>query len=260
MTFTKDNTIALAGSIVFHLLVLVILLTFGLERTIPSEEVGTIVNFGNIDEASGMFEPAGVETSTAETAPAVEALPKESETKEMITQDMEQSLALAEKKKKDAERVELEKQHMTEANIKAEQERQAAAIRNQTASVFGKSSGRGASQGTAATGTGNQGSTNGSVLSSGNSSYGGYSLSGRTVKGSLPRPSYSIQEDGVVVVKIIVNPKGSVISATISLQGTNTDNQILRNAALDAARQAKFNTIGGTQNQTGTITYRYQLK
>ncbi|MGL4492001.1 MAG: energy transducer TonB family protein, partial [Tannerellaceae bacterium] len=31
-------------------------------------------------------------------------------------------------------------------------------------------------------------------------------------------------------------------------------------SALDAAKRAKFNSISGTNNQAGTITYRYTLR
>jgi hypothetical protein len=34
----------------------------------------------------------------------------------------------------------------------------------------------------------------------------------------------------------------------------------MRQAAAEAARQTVFNPIQGTQNQIGTITYRYTLK
>jgi magnesium transporter len=87
-----------------------------------------------------------------------------------------------------------------------------------------------------------------------------FSLDGRSVVGSLPRPSYSIETEGVVVVRITVNSAGTVISAGIDLLGTDTDNIELRNAALAAAKKAKFNSIDGTRNQTGTITYRFQLR
>ena len=34
----------------------------------------------------------------------------------------------------------------------------------------------------------------------------------------------------------------------------------MRKSALDAAKRAKFNSIGGANNQSGTITYLYKLK
>ena len=247
---SRSKTIALTGTCFIHLLVAVFLLLCGLERSMPAkEEEGLFVNFGTVDEASGLFEP---ETQTA--AETVTKATAETVSEDLITQDMEASIALTEKKK-EAE---------TKKELEAEQQRKASEIRNQTASVFAKSPGQTSNQGTAATGTGNQGSISGSPSSTtmigGGQGYGNFSLDGRSTIGSLPRPPYTIQEEGVVVVKIVVNPKGSVVSAAINLQGTTTDNATLRSAALSAARQARFNDITGTQNQSGTITYHFKLK
>jgi TonB family protein len=68
-----------------------------------------------------------------------------------------------------------------------------------------------------------------------------------------------VQEEGRIVINITVDPKGNVISAEIG-RGTNIDNGSLRQSALDAARRAKFNSIQGANNQSGTITYNYTLK
>ena len=78
--------------------------------------------------------------------------------------------------------------------------------------------------------------------------------------GALPRPGYSIEAEGVVVVRITVNTQGKVIAASVDLSGTDTDNMELRNAAINAAKQATFNAIEGNQNQSGTITYRFRLR
>ena len=72
-------------------------------------------------------------------------------------------------------------------------------------------------------------------------------------------PIYNVQDEGRVVVTIVVDPQGRVVSTGINKQ-TNTMNQQLRKAALDAARKARFNTISGVDNQSGTITYYFKLK
>lgn len=259
MTFNKDNTIALTGTILIHLIILFLLMFFGLERTKPVGEEGLFVNFGNIEEASGTFEPAGEEAVETESTPPVVPV-KAEKPEELISQDMEKSISLADQKKKK----ELETKRIEENRIRREQELKAAEIRKKTASVFSKTPGQTLSQGTSSSGSGNQGSIVGDISSintkGGGQGYGNFSLSGRSINGSLPLPVYSIQEEGIVVVQIIVNPKGNVVSASISLQGTNTDNSALRSAALNAAKQAKFNTIQGNQNQSGTITYQYRLR
>ena len=75
----------------------------------------------------------------------------------------------------------------------------------------------------------------------------------------MPRPAYSIQEEGKIVIDITVDSNGNVILAAIG-KGTNIDNTTMRQSALDAAKKAKFNVISGSKTQSGTITYRYSLK
>ena len=113
-------------------------------------------------------------------------------------------------------------------------------------------------KGTAASGTGTEGSKEGN--SSTGAKTGTFDLGGRSLgTGSLPKPVYNVQEEGRVVVNITVNPAGQVISTSISPQ-TNTVNSALRKAAEDAAKKARFNTIDGVNNQTGTITYYFNLR
>ena len=85
-------------------------------------------------------------------------------------------------------------------------------------------------------------------------------MNGRSLgPGGLPRPVYNVQEEGRVVVTITVNPSGQVIQTSINKR-TNTVNAALRKAAEDAARKARFNAVGGVNNQTGTITYYFKMK
>lgn len=90
--------------------------------------------------------------------------------------------------------------------------------------------------------------------------YGTFDLNGRSLgQGGLPVPVYNVQEEGRVVVTIVVNPSGQVISTSINKR-TNTVNPVLRKAAEDAARKARFNAVDGVDNQSGTITYYFRLR
>ncbi len=247
MTIPKINRTALAVTCLIYLLLAAMLLFFGLERTIPPEqEEGLLVNFGTTDASSGLLEPT--EQQTPDQASTISPEPS---AEELLTQDIEPSVNLEKKKKEDDRK-----------KIQAEQERKASEIRLRTANVFARSTGESSNEGNASFGTGNQGNPNGdpNAPHSAGSGYGNFSLDGRKVDGMLPKPSYTIQDEGTVVVKIVVNPKGTVISATVNLQGTTTDNPALRSAALNAAKLARFNNISGTQNQTGSITYRFRLR
>lgn len=258
MTRTKSEIGGILGTTLIHLAIVLYLILFGFERNVPTQEVGLVVNFGNVDEAAGLFEPSNYtppKPRSETPTPAVSASPKK-----LITQDQESTVSLAEKKKKETSRHDIPNQH-----LQIKQQQQAKEISNQAAKAFEKASSKNTSQGLESFGSGNQGSQNGNADASGSATkggdgYGNFSLTGRTLEGALPHPSYTIQEEGIVVIRITVNPQGNVTAASVSLQGTNTDNSTLRNAALLAAKQARFNTIEGTQQQSGTITYRFRLK
>jgi TonB family protein len=121
------------------------------------------------------------------------------------------------------------------------------------------------SKGTGTSGSGLEGSPTGNSATgkstgTGGQGRGSFSLSGRSLgKGGLPNPVYNVQEGGTVVVAITVNPAGQVVSADVQLKGTTTTSTALRKAAVDAAKKARFNEVEGVNNQTGTITYRFNL-
>lgn len=86
-------------------------------------------------------------------------------------------------------------------------------------------------------------------------------LEGRTVVGSLPLPAYNVEKAGRVVVKIIVNQDGKVISAVPGAPGTTVSDTNLWSSAKKAALGAKFNTSRtAPEAQEGTITYVFKLR
>ena len=96
MKLNKDDIYGIVGTVIFHLGLFLILWFTVMKTVVPDEDGGILVNFGNVDAASGTFEPKYTgqelpqETTTPpppEPAPKVEA-PKE----ELITQDVEESV------------------------------------------------------------------------------------------------------------------------------------------------------------------------
>ena len=86
-------------------------------------------------------------------------------------------------------------------------------------------------------------------------------LEGRSVKGSLPKPVYSAQEEGTVVVQIKVDQYGDVKEAVAGAAGTTVTDRNLWVAARNAAMKAHFNVSASAPPvQTGTITYIFKLK
>lgn len=86
-------------------------------------------------------------------------------------------------------------------------------------------------------------------------------VKGRNVVGSLPKPSYSLQVEGIVVVQVKVDQYGTVTEAIPGAEGTTVTDKTLWNAARTAALKAHFNqSANAPALQTGTITYIFKLK
>lgn len=277
MKFKKDDIYSLIGTLAFHLVIFLILWFTVLKTVVPEEEEGILVNFGNLNAAAGTFEPR----YTGEIVPQPSRPPEPSspatnnQQEEVATQDIEESVSIADAKKEEErkrkeerrrrEEAERERQRREEAErqrLAEEQRKREEEITNRVAGAFGMGQGEGTSQGDAAQGEGNQGSPFGNSDHGANEGVGGYgsfNLNGRSIgAGGLPRPAYTIQEEGRIVISITVDPRGNVIFAEIG-RGTNIDNASMRKSAIEAARKAKFNSINGANNQSGTITYVYKL-
>lgn len=285
----KGEYIGALGALLVHVAVIALLILVSFTVPQPDEDAGGVpVMMGNVDAASGFDDPSLVDVdimdedaaAPAETAPE---LPSE---QDLLTQTEEETVTLkpkTEEPKKETvkpkevvkpkelvkkpEKTEAEKAAEAKrlAEEKAERERKAAeeAARKRVSGAFGKGAQMTGNKGTAASGAGTEGSKEGNSSTgakTGTGGYGTFDLGGRSLgTGSLPKPVYNVQEEGRVVVNITVNPAGQVISTSISPQ-TNTVNSALRKAAEDAAKKARFNTIDGVNNQTGTITYYFNLR
>ena len=274
MKFDKDDIVALLGTIAFHFVIFLILFFTVLKTIVPDEESGVLVNIGNIDLAAGLFEPRGGRTTVGQDAVSIPEVttvptppPTQNRQEEMITQDTEETIAIGEntrreeeqRQREEAERMEREAE---QRRLAEEQRQREQDIQNRVAGAFGIGDTDSDSQGTGATGTGNEGSPFGNSdtgLNEGVGGFGGsFNLSGRSIRGGgLSQPEDLIAEACTIVINITVDPRGDVIRTEIG-RGTNIDNAVMRNSALDAAKRAKFNSIQGTNNQSGTITYRYR--
>lgn len=84
-------------------------------------------------------------------------------------------------------------------------------------------------------------------------------LQGRGLVGALPKPRYSANESGKVVIRVTVDQTGRVTSAVYEPKGSTVSNQQLIEEARQAALQARF-TESRSLVQGGTITYLFTLK
>lgn len=275
----KSEYIGALGALLVHVAVIALLLWVHFAVPQPDEEAGGVpVMMGNVELAKGEFDPSTMVDVDVlpEEVPEAQPQPEVDAEQDMITQEDEETVAVKPKKETKKEKPkEVKKPEKTEAQkaaearklaeAKAERERKAAAeaANKRVAGAFGKGSQMGGSKGTADSGDGVEGSKNGNSSTGAKSGVGGYgtfNLGGRSIgAGGLPRPVYNVQEEGRVVVTITVNPSGQVIATSIN-RLTNTVNATLRKAAEEAAKRARFNAVDGVNNQTGTITYYFNLK
>ena len=258
------NIFSLLWTLLLHLAVIGLLFLLHLNKPVVQAESGVPVMLGNMGNLDTDYEFTEVNSMPAH-APASVPVPRAPQAEPAITQNIEETVAIESgEKEKPVKPAETPKQPTPE-EIRAEQERKAAEeAQNLMANAFGRSSSMqaSASEENNADIQGAPGSTEGNAAQgkpTGAGSYGTWDLGGRDLLGELPRPSYSIQEEGRVVVTITVDPEGNVIDTRINNR-TNTTNLQLRQAAEQAAKRTKFNAIGGENNQTGTITYYFKLK
>lgn len=266
----EGRYVGVVGALLVHAAIIALLILVGFTLPEPSEEDGIPVMLGEVPDALGAADPSLVKV---DVMPEEVAPPQVQETaeQEIITQETEETVAIkpkAEPKKKEVkkpEKTEAEKAEEARklAEAKAERERKEAeeAARKRVAGAFGKGAQMGSKGNTQ--GEGIQGSPTGNAATgatTGTGGYGTFNLGGRSIgEGGLPRPVYNVQDEGRVVVTITVNPAGQVIATSINRR-TNTVNPALRKAAEDAAKKARFNAVSGLNNQTGTITYYFNLK
>jgi TonB family protein len=84
-----------------------------------------------------------------------------------------------------------------------------------------------------------------------------FSLVGRTRR-ILPTPEYKSDNQGRVVINVLVDQEGNVVEAEFNSGLSTTSDIQLRNAALEAARRSKFSVkLDATVVQRGTITYQF---
>lgn len=265
----KEQLYALSATTIVHLLLFLLLWFLVIDKPKAQEEEGVPVILGNTELAAGdAYEYTEVKVaSVSSSAPKPAVAPDEP----LITQPDEPTIALnssnkksdkkAEKPKKSAEQLEAERKAKEAERARREAEELARVANARIAGAFGKGTTM-AGKGESAAGKGVQGSPQGNAQAgavTGSGGYGTFDLGGRSLSGSLPRPSYNVQDEGRVVVTITVNPEGKVIHTAINSR-TNTANNSLRRAALEAASRARFNEIDAMNNQTGTITYYFKLK
>lgn len=244
----KDKGIAVAGTILFHALAVLILflMAFRTPLPLPGEE-GVEVDLGMMDQGMGNIQPE-------KPAIPMAAQPQQQTNKNeevIVTQNDDEAPAIEKPK-----------------NTKPKQEKPAEEPKptvNQRALFKGNNNPQsGGSEGITGQ-PGDQGNPNGLAGikkydgQGGKGNGTGYDLGGRGAK-SLHRPNDDFSEEGIVVVDIWVNRQGKVTRAEVATKGTTVINSDMRQKATQAALRSSFAADpNAPEEQHGTITYTFVI-
>lgn len=271
MTFNRKG---ITGTIVFHTILLIVVLIFGFSTPLPLPgERGILINFGDTRTGFGSTEPSMAEPvrrdETEQPVPPVETQEVQAE-KSIMTQDYEEAPSLpvkkeaVSKKKEETVREPVKTPVQPKAEEKpAEESRKADPRALYTGkNVTSQSAG---SEGDNEPG-GNQGSPDGDVNAQsriggpfgGNGP--GFNLEGRDGV-YIPDPALNYQRQGVVVVEILVDRNGNVVSAREGVKGSTTMDVTLLRLAREAALKSRFTSkTNAPVHQKGTITYHFTIR
>ena len=244
----KDKGLAVAGTILFHALavLLLFLMAFRTPLPLPGEE-GVEVDLGMMDQGMGNIQPEKP------------AIPQAAQPQQQASQNKEEIVT-----QNDDEAPALEKPK----NTKPKQEKPAEEPKptvNQRALFKGNNNPQsGGSEGITGQ-PGDQGNPNGLAGIKKYDGHGGkgngpgYDLGGRGAK-SLYRPNDDFSEEGIVVVDIWVNRQGKVTRAEVATKGTTLINNDMRQKAIQAALRSSFAADpNAPDEQHGTITYTFVI-
>ncbi len=251
MKLKKENKAGIVGTLVFNVSFVVLLFLLGFKTPYPlPDEEGILIDFGYNQTGLGEIEP-----QVKEEQQKTEEIKEVSSEEEIITQNIDEAPTVIKKKTNKTEQKKEE-----EKEVEKEQRK----IDPNVLFPNNNNSNNSNSQGING-GNGNQGDPKGGNTNNYNGSGQGnsgisYSLSGRNHKG-LPKPSYTGNEEGKVVVEITVDRNGNVTSAIPGVKGTSATSTVLLKAAKEAALRTKFDkSESSPQIQTGSITYHFVLK
>ena len=251
MKLKKENKGGIIGTILVNTSIIILLFFLGFHTPLPlPEEEGILINFGYNETGLGDIEP---EVKKEQIEKQTDASSSE---EELMTSELDNTTPIEVHK---STKTEEKKEKVVE-----EEKKEKRVVNPNVLFPPTDNSNNSNSQGVNG-GNGNQGSPDGGNSDNytgngqGNSGI-SYSLKGRHHKG-LPKPNYTGNEEGKVVVEITVNRDGIVTSATPGIKGTTTSASNLWNAAKVAALKTKFDkSASSPKMQTGSITYHFILR
>ncbi|MFI3319275.1 MAG: hypothetical protein SNH01_00690 [Rikenellaceae bacterium] len=239
------------AALLYFLLLLCALIFVRFDFANPErEDMGILINFGESEVGSGAEDLAATDVASTPPPPT----PKVVEQPEELLTDENSDVAMQSSPPKPTPKP------MPEVKKPVEEQR---IIPKNTLYPGRTEKSTATSQGVSEDAVGNQGDPSGSPEGAGGGAGGGlietsFSLNGRSLVGSLPKPSYNSNTTGKVVIKVTVNELGAVTGAAYQPQGSTTNSSALVEAARLAALKAKFSESDNFL-QGGTITYIFKM-
>jgi len=283
----EKKSIIITSSSFVLLFLLFFFLKFSESLPLPEMEGGggggeIAVNFGDSDFGSG----ENYDSKEVVTAAPEKVVETPTEEKEIIVSENEEAPAVVEVKKLDTKEKKLEEKKVVKPTPKPSKSTSDALANllngsnkegdgnDKTAGNKGKSNGDTNSKGYnggGGSGTGSGGGNgsgeglgtgsgygNGSGSGSGNGN-GNYQLGNRKAL-NTPRPKYTCNEEGVVVVQISVDKSGTVTNANPGVRGTTNSAKCLLEQAKIAAMNTKWQADeSAADTQLGKIIYNFKL-
>lgn len=278
---TSEQRNGVIGTVVAHLLLLALLFILALKTPLPRPgEEGVEIRMG--DSYEGTF-AENIEPSPAQRTPPPTPPPQETQPEEVVTQTDEESVALERRREQQQTppREEPVVQQPVEPQPEPEPEPEPEPVVDPRALYTGSSSHGNSSSGTGDSGNlgrpdgtsqtggaigGGEGTGRGSGIGEGLGGDGtGYYLQGRG-KVNLVKPEYTSNEQGRVVVEVLVDRAGNVVQARAGVRIPNTDpvigstisDQKLWEQAEKAALRSKFSKDEkAVERQKGYIVYNF---
>ena len=241
----KDRGIAIAGTILFHALAVLVLflMAFKTPLPLPGEE-GVEVDLGMMDQGMGHLPP---ETPAIPMTTQPQEQQNKSE-EDIVTQDIEEAPALEQPKNTKPKQEKPVEQPKPQVNRRAMYKGNNDPQAGGSEGITGQPGDQGNPNGLAGIRQyeGNGGKGNGP----------GYDLGGRGAK-RLQSPPKEFPEEGHIVVEIWVDRDGNVVKTAIA-KGTEITNKEMQNMAIEAAKRSKFVADPNAPiEQKGTITYTF---
>ena len=255
---SKNKRIGMAATVILHVVMLILFIFFGMTHMIPPpEEEGITINFGTSDVGMGDEQPVE-ETSTSTPEEMIDNTPEEVPNEVIADQEI---LTTTD----DAPAVDTKKKKEEPKEVKEPVKEEPKPDKNLTDALSNWKNNKNTNSGEGDTDQkGDQGANDGDPNSA-NRVGGGqgngisFNLSGRSMLGA-PRISDNSQEEGKVVVDIIVDNTGKVVRATPGARGSTTTSSILYEKAQKAALATKFNANpNAAQEQKGQMTFIFIL-